>query len=247
MERTGREAVDLLFLQEVPLSEDWGAVCGDLGFNLFTDRNSNFQVRSLLLSRQSTVSAEPLHLPTADYHGSYLAAATISLPDVGETTAVSVHASPSVVEAKYRDVWQQAGRELPTPRPSAGPAELWDSDMVLATLALLAQEGPVLAAGDFNECLAWDDNHPGEWGREYFASVTRADLVSLTHRNEGVETQSAFTHDGLTYQLDHVLVTDTVADQIADAPRVDGDWSRESVTAGGLSDHAPLWFDLGRQ
>ena len=122
---------------------------------------------------------------------------------------------------------------------------MWDSDFVLATLADLARQGSVLAAGDFNECLAWDTTHRGEWGKEYFVRVADSKLVSLTHRDEVGERQTAFTHDGLAYQLDHVLASEGVANQIPQAPRVDANWSRERVIAGELSDHAPLWFEIG--
>jgi endonuclease/exonuclease/phosphatase family metal-dependent hydrolase len=242
---TGDEAVDLVFLQEVPLGKDWLGICEKAGFGVASYSDSTYRVRSFLLWRRNTVTAEPFPLPTAGYHGSYLAAVQVNLPDVGETIAVSVHASPAVVETQYREHWLQTGRPLPAPRPSAGPDELWDSDLVLATLAELARQGPVLAAGDFNECLAWDDAHPGEWGKEYFARVSDSGLVSLTHRNDAVERQTSFTHDGLEYQLDHVLASPSVADQIAQAPRVDSAWSRERVIAGETADHAPLWFEIG--
>lgn len=243
--RTGGEAVDLVFLQEVPFSEDWALVCNDAGFGLSADPDSTYVVRSLLLWRKDAVDGEQLTLPTAPYHGSYLAAAVLTLPRIGDTVAVSVHASPAVVDAQHRERWLQMERPLPGPRPSAGPEELWDSDFVLATLAELARERRVLAAGDFNECLAWDDSHPGEWGKEYFARVAESGLTSLTHRDDGVEVRSAFTHDGLEYQLDHVLASQGVGNRIDRPPYVDSSWSRERVLAGETSDHAPLWFEIG--
>lgn len=233
-----------MFLQEVPL-EDWEGICEKAGFGITADPDPSYQVRSLLLWRRGTVTAEPFLLPTAGYHGSYLAAARLDLPVVGETTVVSVHASPRVLEAQYREHWRQTGLPLPESRPSAGTGELWDSDFVLASLVELAQRGPVLAAGDFNECLAWDTAHRGEWGKEYFARVANSGLVSLTHRDEGVERRTAFTHDEFEYQLDHVLASPSVADQITQAPRVDADWSQERVIAGEMSDHSPLSFEIG--
>ena len=228
-----------------PRSVRTGGLCDEAGFGIASDFDSKYQVRSLLLWRASAMAGEPFQVPTAGYHGSYLASARLSLPDLGETIAVSVHASPAVVEARYLEHWRQTGRPLPEPRPSAAPGELWDSDFVLATLAELAQRGNVLAGGDFNECLAWDDTHPGAWGDEYFARVADAGLVSLAHRHGAGERQSAFTHDGLAYQLDHVIASPSVADQIAQTPSVDADWSREQVVAGEISDHAPLWFQIG--
>ena len=213
--RVGRPHVP----QEVPL-EDWEGICEKAGFGITAEPDPSYRVRSLLLWRRGTVTAEPFLLPTTGYHGSYLAAARLDLPVVGETTAVSVHASPTVVEAQYREHWRHTGLPLPEPRPSAGPGELWDSDFVLATLVELARRGPVLAAGDFNECLAWDTAHRGEWGREYFAQVADSGLVSLTHRDEGVERRTAFTHDEFEYQLDHVLgITERRGSDHPGAPR----------------------------
>lgn len=104
-----------------------------------------------------------------------------------------------------------------------------------------------MAAGDYNECLAWDDHHPGAWGKEYFDRIEESGLVSLTHRDDGREEQTAFTHEGLQYQLDHVLASPSAADLVAQAPRVDPYWSWERVLAGETSDHAPLWFELGNR
>lgn len=241
---TGDEEVDLLFLQEVPPGEDWARIAESCGFEVATDLDSTYSVRSLLLWRADEMDGEPFQLPTAGYHGSYLAAARLTLRGVGEAVAVSVHASPTVVAQKYQEQWLQTSPTLPEPRASAAPGELWDSDFVLSTLAELARMGPVVAAGDYNECLAWDDAHPGEWGSEYFTRVADSGLVSLTHRDGGAERQSAFTHEGLEYQLDHVLATPSVADRIADAPRVDPNWSQARVIAGEASDHAPLWFEI---
>lgn len=242
--RTGREAVDLLFLQEVPLNHDWGATCEKAGFEIATGAGPTYQVRSLLLWRGSTVNGEMITLPTAGYHGSYLAAARLNLPSLSRVTAVSVHASPAVVGPEYQEHWLGPGRPMPKPRTAASTGELWDSDLVLATLAEIARSGPVLATGDFNECLAWDETHPGGWGREYFDRVDGAGLVSLTHRDGGVEQQTAFTHDGLEYQLDHVLATPDLACPIARTPQPDPSWTRDRVISGATSDHAPLWFEI---
>lgn len=242
--RTGKDAVDLLFLQEVPLGYDWGATCEEAGFEIATGAGPTYQVRSLLLSRRSTISGEMLTLPTAGYHGSYLAAARLTLPSLGDVVRVSVHASPAVVEPEYQEHWLGTGRDLPQPRTAASTGELWDSDLVLATLAGIARSGPVLATGDFNECLAWDETHLGGWGREYFDRVDGAGLVSLTHRDGGVEQQTAFTHDGLEYQLDLVLATPDLACQIPGTPRPDPSWTRDGVISGATSNHAPLWFEI---
>lgn len=109
--------MDLVFLQEVPLAENWDRVCEEAGFGLATDRDSTYQVRSMLMWRTDTVDGEPFGLPTAAYHGSYLAAARLCLPGVGDTIAVSVHASPAVVKPVYRKQWLETGRPLPVPRP----------------------------------------------------------------------------------------------------------------------------------
>jgi endonuclease/exonuclease/phosphatase family metal-dependent hydrolase len=242
--RSGDDAVDLLFLQEVPVSRDWETICSESGFDVGSGAGPTYQVRSLVVWRRSAISGAALTLPTAGYHGSYLAAARLKLPMLGNVLAVSVHASPAVVESGYQEIWLGTGRDLPQPRTAASSGELWDSDFVLATLAELARLGPTLVAGDFNECLAWDQTHPGEWGKEYFERVARARLISLTHRDGGIEQQTAFTHDGLEYQLDHVLATPEVARHVLGAPRVDSTWTRDAVLAGATSDHAPIWFEI---
>ena len=242
--RSGDDAVDLLFLQEVPVRRDWETICDKSGFDVGIGAGPTYQVRSLLMWRRSAISGAALTLPTAGYHGSYLAAARLELPLVGDVVAVSVHASPAVVESAYQEIWLGTGRDLPQPRTAASSGELWDSDFVLATLAELARLGPMLVAGDFNECLAWDETHPGDWGREYFDRVASARLISLTHRDGGIEQQTAFTHDGLEYQLDHVLATPDVASHVLGAPRVDPTWTRDAVLAGATSDHAPIWFEM---
>jgi hypothetical protein len=109
----------------------------------------------------------------------------------------TVASCPAVVESAYQEIWLGTGRDLPRPRTAASSGELWDSDFVLATLAELARLGPTLVAGDFNECLAWDETHPREWGREYFDRIASASLISLTHRDGEIEQQTAFTHTGL--------------------------------------------------
>src|SRR4051812_40466569 len=111
---TGDESVDLMFLQEVPI-EDWEGICEKAGFGITADPEPRYQVRSLLLWRRGPVPPDPFLLPPAGYHGSSLAAARLDLPVLGETTAVSVHASPRVVEAQYREHWLQTGLPLPEP------------------------------------------------------------------------------------------------------------------------------------
>ena len=60
---TGDGAVDLAFLQEVPLGEDWVDLCEKAGLGIATDLDSNYRVRSFLLWRRSSVTAEPSGCP----------------------------------------------------------------------------------------------------------------------------------------------------------------------------------------
>jgi hypothetical protein len=51
--------------------------------------------------------------------------------------------------------------------------------MVVASSRLLAESYDVLAAGDLNECLAWDDTHSGERGARFHERVTAEDVLEL--------------------------------------------------------------------
>jgi hypothetical protein len=154
---------DVLFLQEVP-RDRWVAGIDDY-YAIFRWEPA-YRPLSILGVRKS-LGLKPKLLPgreLSDYHGSYLAAATIELAPVGRVALVSVHASPTRAE-HYLEKDRYGGR--PDGRPT-GNGALWDSDVVLETLRRIQRSHPLIAAGDFNEARKWDDHYPGCWGAEYF-------------------------------------------------------------------------------
>jgi endonuclease/exonuclease/phosphatase family metal-dependent hydrolase len=121
--------------------------------------------------------------------------------------------------------------------------DLHDADALLATLRYQAARGNVLAAGDFNEALGWDDTHEGNWGRDYFQGVSDAGLVSVLHSlADGAETPSHRGEHGARFQLDHVVASPSVAAWISE-PRQDPGWLA-ATEPDDWSDHAPIWFEL---
>jgi endonuclease/exonuclease/phosphatase family metal-dependent hydrolase len=231
--------VDLLFLQEVP-SAEWLSRFELHGFRVFTAGTEapSFRCRSAVVAR-SWLEPTPFDVSNAGYHGSYLAAATIRLPSVGQVACFSVHASPSRLRSDDESRW--AGS--PPPARSGGGRDagrLWDADYVLATLADHARHGPVLAAGDLNEARRWDLTHPGEtWGSEYFEAVAAADLVDCLHLLWGEEIATRGD-----YQIDHVLASRSLAVHIIEAKVLDHRLDESQHTP---SDHRPVEFVIAVQ
>lgn len=241
----------IVFAQEVPDAR-WLEVWKGRGYTLFLGEDRGWKIRSALLTAPG-LDVEPVtaaHVPNLRYHGSYLAAARwLNAPAAAGTCLVSVHASPQPAEPD-RYGWQ--GRR-PTPRHGGGdprypPARLWDSDLVLATLHDLADQGrvPVLAAGDYNEALAHDlDPHTGKrlgsWGQEYLA---RAEQYGLQDWLGDVWGEERGTRAGL--QLDRVLISGPARPLLrrTPSPFVDPAWPGTGSSSFGLSDHAPVWFAL---
>jgi endonuclease/exonuclease/phosphatase family metal-dependent hydrolase len=246
--RGARDSNDLslLFLQEVPdgrfLDEFTDAVWG-----VATGDGPTYRVRSAVLWKRDELRGSQIALDTADYHGSYVAAAKLTRGGGTAFTAVSFHASPSPVVPEYRDAWTRLGLDLPTARDGGGPSsgQLWDSDMVIATLKMAAAAGPVLAAGDLNECLLWDKVHGGTWGtliRERATAAPQALRFALHDLWHG-ERRTLFKAGEPEYQLDHVLATPDLSAQVR-AAEVDAEWSERLVAGGSQSDHAPIRFSL---
>ena len=245
-----RPDVDLAFLQEVPetLVEEWVAD----GFVAATPQGRRYRPRSALLWRCEFASVEGFTLPTAGYHGSYVSSARLHLPGFSDpVVCLSLHASPSPVEQQYRDVWQRCGQNLPPERHGGGrdSGELFDADMVVATLKLLARTNVVLAAGDLNECEEWDKVHEERWWEPLERTVTSepGDLEFPLRRLWHGERRSLFKPGARGYQLDHVLASPLLGARIRPDARVDGSWTEEGVAAGGLSDHAPIFFSLDEE
>jgi hypothetical protein len=242
-----RSEVDLAFLQEVPetLIEEWVAD----GFVSAKPQGRKYRPRSALLWRSELAATEEFALPTAGYHGSYVSSARLHLPGFADpVVCVSFHASPSPVEQRYQDVWQNCEQDLPPERHGGGrdSGELFDADMVVATLKLLARTHVVLAAGDLNECEEWDNVHDENWWEPLERTVTSepGELEFPVRRLWQGERRSLFKPGARGYQLDHVLASPSVGGRVRDDAHVDGSWTEEGVVAGDLSGHAPIFFSL---
>jgi endonuclease/exonuclease/phosphatase family metal-dependent hydrolase len=240
------DAPDLILAQET--HADWLAVWRDAGYDVIlgdVDGQPQFKVRSAVIARPE-LRLTPVVLgdvPTLAYHGSYVACA--SWPVAGrDVLLMSVHASPKEAEGLERWPREVAAPAVrPAGRKSDGTEEVYDADALLATLKHQAVAGDVLAAGDLNEALGWDEGHPGFWGRDFFRGVEEAGLVSVLHAlSDGTETPSHRDKHGARYQLDHVLATPEVVPWMSNA-RQDEHWLAASDHAD-WSDHAPIWFDL---
>jgi hypothetical protein len=217
--------VDLLLVQEAPM--DWSKALP--GFASVNYEGANqYRCRSFVAVRKgSGLTIGPLSVDTAAYHASYVAGAQVGVPDLGAVSLLSVHASPTRPSSSDRQRWRGS---LPPVRPTGG-TELWDSDFALETLGRIrAISELVLAAGDWNEARAWDDHHPGHWGREFFDAVDAADLVDCTHQRWKGERP---THR--QYQDDHVFASPAVHRRIG---------SRMAIWPMPGSDHDAIAFTL---
>lgn len=183
--------------------------------------------RSALLLRQTlewrTVPVNRL----LELLGAYVVAAQVRLGGAW-LNVVSIHAAPYEWEGSLPPGYQL--------KPRSCEKHLWHSDIALARLIELPQAGPVLAVGDYNECLGWDEpRHRGHnCGKEFFATLETGCLIDCTVGAwaDG-ERQTGPQRD---YQVDRVL-----ADR-ATARRVHV--SVDELEFDKLSDHAPIWFSL---
>lgn len=237
----------MAFLQEVPddaLIADWV----DDGFVAAPHHGPRFNTRSMLLWRDAVAElVDDWTLPTGDYHGSYVSSALLRLPGTrGPVACVSFHASPTPVAAVYEEAWLRRRPELPSPRHGGGATsgELYDADFVVSTLKQVARDHPVLAAGDLNECLLWDQCYDETWGRLIHEEVTSSpgQLEFSLHRIWGREIRTLFKAGARGYQLDHVLATPEIGGLVGDDAHVDPSWTVARAEAGELSGHAPIYF-----
>ena len=105
----------------------------------------------------------------------------------------------------------RVARRSATPRhggddPRYASDRLWDSDLLLGSLHRLSSlDLPVIAAGDYNEALAYDldpvSGHRGTWAKEYFDRAREYGYTDVLSQRWGCEKP---TRGGL--QLDRVLV-----------------------------------------
>jgi endonuclease/exonuclease/phosphatase family metal-dependent hydrolase len=245
-EALGSEPPALVLAQEC--HDDWLAAWRAAGYDVIrgtAEGQPQYKVVSAVIASPELELAPVslVEVPTLAYHGSYVACAR--WPVGGEDVLVmSVHASPT--KSAGLELWPGEVLE-PQARPAGqradGRMDVYDSDALLATLRHQALRGNLLAAGDLNEALRWDDTHEGHWGRDYFRGVTDAGLVSVLHALAGgVETPSHRDRHGSRYQLDHVIATPRIAKWVT-SPKQDPGWAAASDHAD-WSDHAPIWFEL---
>ncbi|NUR08304.1 MAG: hypothetical protein HOQ45_15020 [Nocardioidaceae bacterium] len=235
-------AVDLAFVQEVPTLvwlRGWRAA----GYE-YAVASPMYGSRSAVLWRTARVAGEPVELPAARYHGSYVSAARLDLP-AGPLLVVSVHASAKPVSKGDLGIWQRHVSDLPAPRRGGGRdnGKLFDADLVLQSLVTAADKEAVLAAGDYHVSLGWDADRRERWAELYFAAARDAGLVPVLHDRWGTEYPTAFGQHVPRYQLDHVLASREVAEAIP-APPLPEPPDEADVADGLASDHAPIWFEL---
>lgn len=245
------EGVDVVFAQEVPDTE-WLDEWISSGYEVALGSGPRYRVRSAVLWRRA-LPITRLDLPTATYHGSYLAAAELIVRDRESTILVSTHASPNPVREPHLSTWDSLVPVVAPSRPwkrSGGGryrGEWFDSDFVLGTAAILtgawgrARARELLMAGDFNECREWDQIEEGAWGETYFANAAQARLVDVTWAAWNEEHATCIAN-GRRLQLDHVFATPATAHKISQ-PRI-GDLVDEDIEGGHASDHASLTFTL---
>jgi hypothetical protein len=239
----------LVFAQEVPTAPEWMGTWAEAGYTAVWGGPPVWRPRSVLLARLDVV-LEPLsrkEFPALSYHGSYVAAARwVTSPTPRPIIVASVQAAPEPAEPEHYG-WPFA---LPQPR-DGGPAsrhprnQLWDSDLLLASLAAFAGQG-VIAAGDYNESLT-GDAPDASWSEEYRLRAAGAGLVDALLESWGAERPTRFPPDGSKpVQLDHVLVDSVTAPLVASrAAAVDEGWlARTGDVTDGRSDHAPVWFEI---
>lgn len=211
---------DIVFAQETPTDDDWRELWSE--YDIFESAGPPYRPRSAVIARKD-LGGESFEYSTSDYHGSYVAAAT-----VGDLVVMSVHASPNALSEQWRQQWTQPGRTLPD--EYRGP--LWDSDLVLETVRVHAVGRRVLACGDWNEARRWDVDHAGGTGAAFFRRLATLDLIDICCPDER---DAPRTHDKLC--LDHIIGSPGVADRIAVGQVVDEhEWP---------ADHRPVEFTIG--
>ncbi len=147
---------------------------------------------------------------------------------------MSVHASPSEVIDESLSEWPE---QLVQPAPRPG-LRLWDSDMLLASVAAVAVQGRTLVAGDWNEAREWDLTHVGGSGAAFFKQLGEVGLVDCTwtHWNE-TERATCHPQQGASLQVDRIFATVEVATNVHDC-------AVEALPSPDF-DHMPISFLVG--
>jgi endonuclease/exonuclease/phosphatase family metal-dependent hydrolase len=188
------------------------------------DTTASGRCRSAVLVREGLPTRAIQKATLLDALGSYVAGVEVQFPS-GWIPVYSVHASPSLVGDDLPDVAVN-GRECET-----GP---WWSDVAAAGLIEAAADGsPVIAPGDYNECRRWDDDHPGHTcGYEFFIGLSNAGIGDCTSSWN----PERATRQNPPYQVDRVFADERTCEHIAVRD--------EMPSFDGLSDHAPIWFEI---
>jgi endonuclease/exonuclease/phosphatase family metal-dependent hydrolase len=225
---------DLVFVQELP-SQSW-LDAWEPTHHVIAPNEHGWKTRSALLVSRS-LACKPIEFPTSSYHDSYVAAATVVLPDGREETCASVHASPSRVTSEWQAMWEKTGVVLPSARAAE---DLWDADLLLASIIDLVPGRSLLIAGDWNEARAWDKAHPGSTaGDQFFALVDAAGLVDCTWNEWGEERATCAPERAAeAMQLDHIFATRDIASTLRSTV-VDVESSDVST-----SDHRAISFSV---
>lgn len=221
---------DLAFLQEVRppswVPDRWNVVVGP--FKYFA---------SALLARPMT-DLRPIALAPGsalDRFGSYLATAEVGLSDGSQLLVSSIHTS-----AREAPVWGHPGLERAAiARETVG--QPWWNDIAFAGYEALVAGRPFLLAGDWNTSRYLDEKGVANAaGAEFFDRAARAGWVDVSLDLEGHEVKTWYgfetTHP---HQADHAFADAATSSHVrsfAVEP-----WP---VVELGLSDHAPLLFDV---
>lgn len=169
--------------------------------------------------------------------GSYLAYATVELPDGQDAVVVSVHTVDEPVKS------DQLGSHAVSDIGRGEPPKAWTSDLAFAGLAPMVRGRRFIVGGDWNTALRFGPvNQTTELAAAFFTRASEEGWVECVPPNPGEEMCTRF-HAGLPEsQIDHVFVDQGLSPRFRSA-RV----ATDAVLELGLSDHAPLIVDLAME
>ena len=221
---------DVAFLQEVRppdwVADRWKVVIGRF----------EFFASALLARPAASIEAVAMTRGSAlERFGSYLSTAELSLSDGTKLLISSVHTS-----AREAPAWGHPGFERAAiARTTVG--DPWWNDVAFAAYRELLDGRRFILAGDWNTSRYLDEHgvaNPA--GAEFFDRALRADWVDISLDADGREVKTWYGFETLhPHQADHAF-TDAETAAMVRTFAVDP-WP---VTELGLSDHAPLLFDI---
>ncbi len=207
---SARDQYDLVFAQETP-GDEWLVLWGGT-HDVYLFTAPKYRVRSAILVRRTALESRSFRFVSEKYHDSYVAVCQVR---AGEEwlTCMSVHASPSEVADKWLVDWPDL-LTRPTPRAGLG---LWDSDMLLTSIAVVASQGPALIAGDWNEARDWDLTHADGSGAAFFERVHDLGIIDCTWSQwNQTERATCLPERGVSLQVDRIFATKETAVAISD-------------------------------